>query len=121
MNLRIAAVAALVLFAGAASAQDATQSQEARVTEGDTLLIERVAQENTSAMPTRGMSMQDVEARFGAPADKQDPKGGQKRAWPTINRWTYPTFTVYFENSRVIDAVAIKADANEVGPKPAVR
>ena len=121
MNLRIAAVAALVLFAGAASAQDATQSQEARVTEGDTLLIERVAQENTSAMPTRGMSMQDVEARFGAPADKQDPKGGQKRAWPTINRWTYPTFTVYFEKNRVIDAVANKADANEVGPKPAIR
>ena len=121
MDLRIAAVAALVLFAGAASAQDATQSQEARVTEGDTLLIERVAQENTSARPTRGMSMQDVEARFGAPADKLDPRGGQKRQWPTINRWTYPAFTVYFEKNRVIDAVANKADANEVGPKPAIR
>jgi hypothetical protein len=28
---------------------------------------------------------------------------------------------VYFEKNRVIDAVAIKADANEVGPKPAIR
>ena len=117
MNLRIAAVAAtFALFAaGAAFAQDT------RVTEGDTLLIERVQQENKAAMPARGMSMQEVEARFGAPTDKLDPRGGQKRQWPTINRWTYPAFTVYFEKSRVIDAVANKADANEVGPKPAIR
>ena len=118
MDLRIAAVASLVLFTGAVFAQDATQ--EARVVEGDTLLIERVQQE-TTAMPARGMSMQEVEAKFGAPADKLDPRGGQKRQWPTINRWTYPTYTVYFEKSRVIDAVANKADANEVGPKPAIR
>jgi hypothetical protein len=116
MNLRIAAVASFaLLISGAAFAQDT------RVTEGDTLLIERVQQETASAMPARGMSMQDVEARFGAPASKLDPRGGQKRQWPTINRWTYPTFTVYFEKNRVIDAVANKADANEVGPKPAIR
>ena len=119
MDLRIAAVASLVLFTGAVFAQDAVQ--EARVVEGDTLLIERVQQENQSALPARGMSMQDVEARYGAPADKLDPRGGQKRQWPTINRWTYPAFTVYFEKNRVIDAVANKADANEVGPKPAIR
>jgi hypothetical protein len=119
MNLRIAAVASLVLFTGAVFAQDA--AQEARVVEGDTLLIERVQQENKSAMPARGMSMQEVEKRYGAPTSKLDPRGGQKRAWPTINRWTYPTFTVYFEKNHVIDAVAIKADANEVGPKPAIR
>ncbi|UHQ18904.1 hypothetical protein LVB87_12005 [Lysobacter sp. KIS68-7] len=124
MNLRIAAVATFVLLAsGAAFAQDAAPAadQSQRVTEGDTLLIQRVQQENTAAMPARGMSMQEVEAKFGAPAAKQDPRGGQKRAWPTINRWTYPAFTVYFEKSRVIDAVANKADANEVGPKPAIR
>jgi hypothetical protein len=61
--------------------------------------------------------MQDVEKQYGAPASKLDPKGGQKHAWPTINRWTYPDFTVYFEKNRVIDAVANKADANEVGPE----
>jgi hypothetical protein len=120
MIVRIAVSSFALAFAGLAFAQD-TQQQDARVVEGDTLLIERVQHENTSAMPTRGMSMQDVEARYGAPSSKLDPRGGQKRQWPTINRWTYPTFTVYFEKSRVIDAVAIKADANEVGPKPPIR
>ena len=130
MHVRTIAVSlfAAIALAGAAHAQDtATTTTDTstatttRVTEGDTLLIERVAEESGMTLPARGMSMQDVEARFGAPADKLDPRGGQKRQWPTINRWTYPTFTVYFEKSRVIDAVANKADPNEVGPKPAIR
>src|SRR3546814_8527112 len=70
-------------------------------------------------MPSRGMTMAQVEARFGAPAERLDARGGQKRQWPTINRWVYPGFVVYFEKSRVIDAVAHKAAPNEVGPKPA--
>lgn len=133
MIVRIVVSSFALAFAGMAFAQDSAPqaqelhaqdvypSQEARVVEGDTLLIERVQQENKSAMPARGMTMQQVEAQFGAPASKLDPRGGQKKQWPTINRWTYPTFTVYFEKSRVVDAVAIKADANEVGPKPAIR
>ena len=87
----------------------------------ETLLVDRVHQENTAAMPTRGMTMAQVEARFGAPSEKLDPRGGQKHQWPTINRWTYPAFTVYFEKSRVVDAVANKADADEIGPKPAIK
>ena len=131
MHVRTIAVSlfAAIALAGAAHAQDTatttttdtSTATTTRVTEGDTLLIERVAEESAMTLPARGMSMQDVEARFGAPADKLDPRGGQKRQWPTINRWTYPTFTVYFEKSRVIDAVANKADPNEVGPKPAIR
>ncbi|KGQ18997.1 hypothetical protein LF41_87 [Lysobacter dokdonensis DS-58] len=125
MVVRIIAVSVFALaFAGPAFAQDTatgTPVQAVRVTEGDTLLIERVREENTAAMPPRGMSAQEVESKFGAPSSKLDPRGGQKRQWPTINRWTYPTFTVYFEKNRVIDAVANKADANEVGPKPAIR
>ena len=114
-----------IAFAGAAFAQSQpaqeTPAQDTRVVEGDTLLIERVQEENKAAMPSRGMTMQQVEARFGAPSDRLDPRGGQKRQWPTINRWTYPAFTVYFEKSRVIDAVANKADPGEVGPKPAIK
>ena len=53
--------------------------------------------------------------------EKLDPQGGQKRQWPTINRWVYPAFTVYFEKSKVIDVVANKASAEEIGPKPAIR
>jgi len=99
--------AALLGMAGAASA--------------DVLLVDRVQQENQAAMPSRGMSMAQVEARFGAPSQKLESRGGQKRQWPAINRWVYPGFVVYFEKNRVIDAVAQKAAANEVGPKPAIR
>jgi hypothetical protein len=87
----------------------------------DTLLVDRTKQATGAGMPTRGMSMADVEARFGVPSERMDPRGGQKRQWPTINRWVYPTFTVYFERNRVIDTVANRATASEIGPKPAIR
>ena len=58
---------------------------------------------------------------YGAPQEKLDPRGGQKRQWPTIHRWVYPAFTVYFEKSKVIDVVANQADADEIGPKPPIR
>lgn len=87
----------------------------------DTLLIERAQQLPAAQAPARGMSMQQVESRFGAPSNKLDPRGGQRRQWPTINRWTYPGFIVYFEKNRVIDVVAIKADASESGPKAPIR
>lgn len=87
----------------------------------ETLLIQRVNEEAGMALPGRGMRMADVERKFGAPAQRLDPRGGQSRKWPTINRWTYPNFIVYFEKDRVIDAVAIRAGANEVGPKPPIR
>ena len=122
MTFRKIAVPAFALaFAGAVSAQDAGPAQAERVVEGDTLLIERVQEENSATLPARGMTMQQVEAKFGAPSDKLDPRGGQKRQWPTINRWTYPAFTVYFEKNKVIDAVANKAGDTEVGPKPPIR
>ena len=86
----------------------------------DTLLIERV-QDQPAAAPVRGQSAADVEARFGAPQQKLEPRGGQKRQWPVIQRWVYPGFTVYFEKSRVIDVVLNKASAEEIGPKPPIR
>ena len=103
---------AFLAVPGIAAAQDAT-----RDVQGDVLLIERV-QEEPGNLPRRGMTMAQVEARFGAPSDRLDPRGGQKRQWPTINRWTYPAFTVYFERTKVIDVVMTKADPNEIGPKP---
>ena len=87
----------------------------------DTLLIERVGQEAGMGLPARGMRMAEVERRFGAPTQRLDPRGGQKRQWPSIHRWTYPNFVVYFEKDRVIDAVAIRAGSNEVGPKPPIK
>ncbi|AJC44869.1 MULTISPECIES: hypothetical protein [Xanthomonas] len=87
----------------------------------ETLLVDRVKEEPAAALPTRGLSMAQVQARYGAPQQKLEPRGGQKRQWPTINRWVYPAFTVYFEKQKVVDVVANKADANEIGPKPAIR
>lgn len=87
----------------------------------DTLLVDRSRQPAGLAVPARGMTMAQVEADFGAPSERLEPRGGQKRQWPTIHRWVYPAFTVYFERNRVVDTVANRATASEIGPKPAIR
>ncbi|MEO5566317.1 MAG: hypothetical protein ABIR05_06645 [Luteimonas sp.] len=112
MRLQISALLLLSGIAGLACAAPAA--------DGDTLLIERV-QIESRALPAPGMSMAQVQARYGAPARRLAPRGGQSRAWPTINRWSYPTFTVYFEKDRVIDAVINKSSPSEIGPKPAIQ
>lgn len=53
------------------------------------------------AAPGRGLSMAQVESRYGAPTEKVAPVGH-----PPIARWVYPTFVVYFEGHHVIHAVA---------------
>ena len=107
IRFRVLPLFALLAIAGAASAE--------------TLLIERVREEPAMALPARGMSMDQVQARYGTPQDRMDPRGGQRRQWPTINRWRYANFIVYFEKSKVIDAVAVQADPTETGPKPPIR
>lgn len=87
----------------------------------ETLLVDRANEKPAVSMPVRGLSMAQVESQYGAPQQKLDPRGGQKRQWPTINRWVYPAFTVYFEKQKVIDVVANQAGANEIGPKPPIR
>lgn len=106
--LALAALAGFALIAATASLAHA-----------DTLLVQRVQSEQGLALPARGLSMNQVQASYGAPTSKQEPRGGQKSQWPLINRWNYPTFTVYFEHNRVIDAVAAKSRPDEIGPKPA--
>lgn len=107
IRFRVLPLFVLLALAGTASAE--------------TLLIERVQEEPAAALPARGTSMDQVQARYGAPQDRMDPRGGQKRQWPTINRWRYANFIVYFENNKVIDAVAVQADPTETGPKPPIR
>lgn len=61
-------------------------------------------EENTltvGSMPTRGMTMAQVEQSFGAPQKKIDAVGH-----PPISRWLYEGFVVYFENQHVIHALA---------------
>ena len=87
----------------------------------DTLLIDRVKQERGHAVPARGLSMAQVEKQYGAPLSKLSPAGGDSRWHPTINRWAYADYTVYFERDRVIDAVVNRASPEEIGPKNAAR
>ena len=56
-------------------------------------------------MPSSGMSMDSVEAKYGAPARRVPAVGGASAQQPPITRWEYPGFVVYFENNRVIHTV----------------
>lgn len=56
--------------------------------------------ESDVATPGRGMTMDQVAAKFGTPASKV-PAVGQ----PPITRWDYPGFVVYFERNYVIHSV----------------
>ena len=53
--------------------------------------------------PQRGSSMEAVEAKFGAPANKAGPVGNT-----AITKWFYPNFVVVFENDKVLHAVVMK-------------
>ena len=88
MLARLALTAVLLALSGTATA--------------DTLLIDGVEQARLSedARPTRGMSMERVESRFGAPSNQRAAIGD-----PPISRWEYPGFVVYFEYKYVIHAV----------------
>ena len=87
----------------------------------DTLLVDRVRTEKSMSAPRRGMSMSQVERQYGAPSDKMTPAGGDSARHPTINRWVYPSYIVYFERDHVINSVAQRATPNEIGPKGAVQ
>ena len=84
----------------------------------DTLLIQRATVAQKQDLPRRGASMAQVEARYGAPQQKFAPVGGGGPRTPPITRWQYETFSVYFENSHVVDAVLAKASPLEIGPAP---
>ncbi len=56
------------------------------------------------ATPTRGMTMDEVSGKFGAPATKVPAVGK-----PPISRWEYPGFVVYFEHEHVIHSVVVSS------------
>jgi len=81
----------------------------------DTFDVRKNARASERAgLPSRGMSMAQVEQRYGAPVDKLPTAGGEAPRHPPINRWRYNGYTVYFERNRVIHSVA---DSN--APPPA--
>ena len=68
----------------------------------ETIVVDDQVQvrESGAEKPKRGVTMSQVEAKFGAPVTKHDAVGA-----PPITRWDYPGFSVFFERDRVIDAV----------------
>jgi hypothetical protein len=69
--------------------------------QADELRTPRVTSESPDR-PARGMSMEKVEAAFGAPTNRGSPVGE-----PPITRWEYPGFVVYFEHQLVVHTVGI--------------
>lgn len=65
----------------------------------DVLIIDKLEQAPPT-LPERGTSMDQVQARFGAPVNRAPAVGD-----PPITRWEYPDFTVFFEYSLVIHSV----------------
>jgi len=64
--------------------------------------------------PTRGMTMNQVASKFGAPSNKVPAVGK-----PPISRWDYPGFVVYFERDYVIHSVISEAGARAPASEPA--
>lgn len=78
-----------------------------RAAQGDSLGIETtVTRPRPAHLPTRGMSMAQVESRFGSPQTRRGPVGK-----PPITRWGYGDFSVVFEYRHVIHVVVPGAPA----------
>ncbi|MBM0105136.1 hypothetical protein JM946_10260 [Steroidobacter sp. S1-65] len=85
------------LLAGVAMAIGASMSVSA-----DVLTTPSAPAAEQANRPARGMSMDKVEATYGAPTRREAAVGE-----PPITRWEYPGFVVYFEHHLVIHTVAI--------------
>jgi len=66
----------------------------------DVLLIEKVRERMLRDLPVNGLTMNEVEARYGEPVDRVGPVGE-----PPITRWIYGDYSVYFEHRIVIESV----------------
>ncbi len=62
-------------------------------------------------MPTHGDKQAQVIQQFGEPS-KRHASVGQ----PPISRWDYPGFSVYFEQSTVVNSVQIHQPSASVAP-----
>ncbi|MDP9012498.1 MAG: hypothetical protein M3O41_07555 [Pseudomonadota bacterium] len=74
----------------------------AQPAEAETIAVDNgiAVKESDVATPGRGMSMDQVATKFGAPVTKVPAVGK-----PPISRWEYPGFVVYFEHDHVIHSV----------------
>lgn len=66
----------------------------------DVLLIEKVQERMQRQLPDNGLTMTDVEQRFGEPMQRRAAVGD-----PPITRWIYDDYSVFFEHNLVIESV----------------
>jgi hypothetical protein len=66
----------------------------------DVLIIDEVRQAGRMDLPNNGQSKADIEAKFGAPAEKKSAVGD-----PPISSWKYDKYSVYFEYDLVLFTV----------------
>ena len=73
----------------------------------ETLVVNDAVQVRESQLerPKRGLTMNEVEKQFGAPATRHPTVGGASPQQPPITRWDYNGFSVFFERDKVIDSV----------------
>ena len=73
----------------------------------ETIVVDEQVQVRDSQLqrPKRGLTMDDVEKRFGAPVNRHPTVGGASAQQPPITRWDYNGFSVVFEGNRVVDSV----------------
>ena len=105
MNNNASFILGLVLFTagGLAQAQVMEMPMAAEPTEAGTtqsMAAPQAMEPAPTTLPGRGMSMEQVEERFGSPPEKIERVGE-----PPIARWVYGSFTVYFEYDKVIHSV----------------
>ncbi|MEE4330267.1 MAG: hypothetical protein V2J10_05315 [Wenzhouxiangella sp.] len=79
----------------------------------DELLIEKVRERMLRDLPENGLTMSEVEARYGAPEQRYAAVGQ-----PPITRWSYPDYNVYFEHELVIESVLNDAVVREAEADP---
>lgn len=66
----------------------------------DVLLIEKVHERMARDLPDNGLTMSQVENRFGEPNERNQAVGD-----PPITRWIYDDYSVFFEHNLVIESV----------------
>jgi hypothetical protein len=66
----------------------------------DVLIIDEVRQAGRMELPKNGQRKTAIEAKFGAPAEKNAAVGD-----PPISNWKYDTYSVYFEYDLVLFSV----------------
>jgi len=112
--LRLSHITAGLLFIGLSANLNAevinlpdveVETTEVEVTEIETPEVGTTETESTPSefsvqLPGRGMTMENVQNRFGEALSKEAAVGT-----PPISKWVYKSFTVYFESEFVIHSV----------------